>query len=256
MIKGRCKWNFCGNILARMDTLGKLRLLVSWKPRFFWNKRRATTKSGFWNSLIIISTFSKRLRKQRTARENTIQPQDGQVSERTPRCVHSTEGDCRGPRGGSPDTRAQVVLWLLSGVEDAEGLTNWCLQGTSSVKGCFRLTIYLPARLSSSASPRIVLSPLLFEVFALPGESSFLALLYIQGTGPRQNARRPCCRLNGESYPAAGDDGDSCSKALCQRPVCWETELSYLDSGLLHLESSTCLLPSGWPWEESLLLIC
>lgn len=232
-----------------MDALGNLRWLVTWILWFFWNKRRATTKSHFWNCLIMISTFSKR----KEAEGHKGRTPSSKVAHTLLGAQHQT-AEALGDSLGNGD---QILLCLLSGAEDAQDLTDWCLQGPSSVKGCFHylLTTYLPNSVSLPLH-HIILSPLLLEVLAVPRKPSFLALPSHQVTGPTQTARSPCHYPNSESFLAAGEDGDTYSKVLCQGPVCSEAELPYLDSRLLDLGSSACLLPCGGPWGSSLLLIC
>lgn len=48
-----------------------------------------------------------------------------------------------------------------------------------------------------------------------------------------QTSISPCCWINRESCTGAGNNGDTCSKALCQMPVCQEAERCSLGSRLL-----------------------
>ena len=120
-----------------MDALGKLRLLVTWIPWFFWNKRRVTTKSGLWNSFIIISTFSKRPRKQRPVQEK-YSPARGWLGFR----AHSTQRGHRVPKTLQETGTRPCPVALWSGT--CWSLTSWHLQGASSVKRRFHLfTLHL-----------------------------------------------------------------------------------------------------------------
>lgn len=72
MIKGICKWNFCGNILTQMDAFWRLGLLVTWILWLFWNRRRATTKRPFWSSFTLMQSLQKD-RGNREPYRSTIQ---------------------------------------------------------------------------------------------------------------------------------------------------------------------------------------
>lgn len=97
----------------------------------------------------------------------------------------------------------------------------------------YLFTIYLPASLSSLC---ITLACLYCFLKSLPSLGSSKENVYIftfRWQGPTQTSVSPCCWVNSESCTGAGNNGDTCSKALCQMPVCQAAEPCSLGSRLL-----------------------
>lgn len=161
MIKGICEWNFCGNILAQIDAFWRLGSLVTWILWLFWNERRATIKSHFWNSFTIIQS----LQKDRGNREPYGSPPTSSRAS-AHLCVLGT---VRLSRGQWPGPALTVPLKCMS---TCEGLTHRSVQNPSSVLKMLPF-IYLPSiflLLSLFCPHPTGTSPLFLEVLSLPGE--------------------------------------------------------------------------------------
>lgn len=257
MIKGICKWNFCCNILAQMDGFWRLGLLVTC---ILWllkqEKNNIESLLEFFHHYLNLFKKSKGNRLSNGDHGLAAGRSNGRVLASL--CLQH-QGRPKRHREALEGTDArQILLWPFSGMDEPM-LEAWQTKALDmgSVKNVsiYLFTIYLPASVSLPSTSCWQVSIASWSPFP-PGEFSSLALLYIQVAGPDADHWSPCCWVNW-SCPAAGNRGDTGSKAPCQ---CLRAE--ELDGPLWG--PGPWLLPSAGPrgsslficWMEVLYLKC